>query len=624
MRRKVAIIGAGLSGLACAAILARRGFEVDVYEHSHQPGGSSGAFKRGNAIFDVGSAMMFGFGPDGFNPHSLLFNEIEEPISVIEHSSMYRIHFAGQDVVFHADVESFLSALARLFPDDIADIRRFYAYLQHLYSDVVMKDPSLISPSEIPLSEMMGRFFKDPLTQLRIMPLLFSNAASILRRFTASRPVMQFFDKLTSTYCYTTMEETPAIMAVTMFVENHKSGSYYIHGSTQVYVGTLEKAIEKYGGTMHYGCRVVSMEPGGGRIRSARLADGTRIEADYFVYSGTVWNLYQKLLPREEVPAALARKAAAMVPTPSSIVLYATVGREAFPPDIGPIEMLVEDTSSLAESEITLYIPTIDDPSLNEPGFHSILAIGPSFRPWPTPEQQASGNPQILASYECAKKEEAERIIYYLSSYFPDFRKHLKYWEIGSPLTIERYTLKNRGSVAGPKQMIGQDLMRRPHAATRWNNLLLCGESTTMGTGTPAVVVSGLSAANVVLRREGLPECRYFRDRGHVRYLSAPAPPYAQAGFRQRGNLCLWCEEDRCRTACPSAMDIRGIFRRLYSDNVLGARRLLKYTEDGSGRLACLACTDMPCLKACNRTMVLGTAVPIPEVLEELSHISAE
>ncbi|MGB9592487.1 MAG: FAD-dependent oxidoreductase, partial [Candidatus Kryptoniota bacterium] len=84
---------------------------VNVYEHAVQPGGSSGAFKRGTAIFDVGSAMMFGFGPTGFNPHSLLFNEIEESIAVIEHSSMYRIHFAGQEVVFHADVESFLQAL---------------------------------------------------------------------------------------------------------------------------------------------------------------------------------------------------------------------------------------------------------------------------------------------------------------------------------------------------------------------------------------------------------------------------------------------------------------------------------------------------------------------------------
>ncbi|MGB9687038.1 MAG: FAD-dependent oxidoreductase [Rectinema subterraneum] len=481
-----------------------------------------------------------------------------------------------------------------------------------------MKDPSLISPSEIPLMEMLTRFFKDPLTQMKILPLLFNNAASVLRRFTKSIPVMQFFDKLTSTYCYTTMEETPAIMAVTMFVENHRSGSYYIHGSTQIYVGKLEKAIEKYGGSLAYGTDIVALDIDGGSITAARCADGSKIEADYFIYSGTVWNLYQKLLPAGKVPPALLKKAADTVPTPSSIVLYATVKKEAFPQDIGPIEMLVQDTDALTESEITLYIPTIDDPSLNEPGYHSILAIGPSFRTWPSPESLAKGDGMLRAAYEQAKNEEAERIINYLASYFPDFKANLVDWEIGSPVTIERYSLKNKGSVAGPKQMVGQDLMHRQHAETRWKNLLCCGESTTMGTGTPAVVISGLSAADVILRREGLPEYRYFSDKGYVQYLKSPAPAYAGDGLRKIGNLCLWCEHDACRQVCPHDMDIRGMFRRFYSENLEGARNLVKYSADCTDELVCLQCEKKPCVKACRKKAILGEAVPIPEVLAEL------
>lgn len=614
----VAVIGAGLSGLAAAALLAKRGFKVNVLEQAHQPGGSSGAFKRGNAVFDAGSAMMFGFGPTGFNPHTLLFNELEEPIAVIEHASMYRIHFAGQEIVFHADVESFLDALARLFPREIGDIRKFYAYLQDLYDNVIMKDPSLLSPSEIPFEEMLARGMRDPLTQMRILPLLFTSAATLLRRFTTSPDVMHFFDKLTSTYCYTTMEETPAIMAVTMFVENHRSGSYYIQGSTQVYAGKLEKAIEKYGGTMHYGSKVTAFEPEGRTIRAARLADGTRIEADYFIYSGTVWNLYQRLLPRHAVPSSLARKVAASVPTPASIILYATVRREAFPSGTGPVEMLVEDTEALAESEITLYIPTMDDPSLNEPGCHSVLAIGPSFRKWPTPEELASGNPRVREDYEAAKQEEGLRIIEYLNSYFPSFRENLISWEVGSPVTIERYTLKNGGAVAGPRQMMGQELLRRQHASTRWSNLFCCGESTTMGTGTPAVVISGLSAADVILRKEKLPEYRYCNNRGCVQYLRSPAPPYAADWPQSAGNLCLWCEHDTCRQACPWHMDIRGMLRRLYSGNTEGARRLLFHAGGEETSISCSQCRDQPCLRACRRRQVLGTAVPIPEILLQL------
>jgi len=33
--------------------------------------------------------------------------------------------------------------------------------------------------------------------------------------------LLAFFDKLTSTYCYCTIQETPAILSPTMFVDNH-------------------------------------------------------------------------------------------------------------------------------------------------------------------------------------------------------------------------------------------------------------------------------------------------------------------------------------------------------------------------------------------------------------------
>lgn len=56
------VIGAGLSGLTAASLLDKRGLRVAVVEHHRSPGGSCGAFKRGDALFDQGSAMLFGLG----------------------------------------------------------------------------------------------------------------------------------------------------------------------------------------------------------------------------------------------------------------------------------------------------------------------------------------------------------------------------------------------------------------------------------------------------------------------------------------------------------------------------------------------------------------------------------
>ena len=48
--------------------------------------------------------------------------------------------------------------------------------------------------------------------------------------------------------------------------------------------------------------------------------------------------------------------------------------------------------------------------------------------------------------------------------------------------------------------MLGQQMLNRLHARSEWKNLYVCGDSTVMATGAPTVVVSGVGAANVILR----------------------------------------------------------------------------------------------------------------------------
>jgi prolycopene isomerase len=614
--KRVIVIGSGLSGLASAALLSKKGFSVTVIEQNYQPGGSSGAFKKNGNIFDVGSAMMFGFGETGFNPHTFLFNEIQEDIDVVKHDAMYRLHFGGKVITFYNEFESFFDELGKLFPkDEINKIKRFYNYLDNLYSKVVMKDPTLIAPSEIPQKELAQKLRRDPINQLKILFLLSKNATSILKKFTKSKDVIQFFNKITSTYSYTTMDETPAIMAVTMFIENHKSGSYYIHGSTQVYVGKLEKAIEKYGGNLIYGRKVVSLKTMRDGVKEAILDNDEKVSGDYFIYSGTVYNLYSKLLADENVPEKVKHNFESFVRSPSSIVMYAIVDEKSLPKDVMPIEMITQNKETIDETEITLYITTVDDPFLNISGMHNVLAIGPSFRKWPSPADDIYKNPKLRSAYEKMKEEEANRIINYIESHFPGFKSGIQYYEIGTPTTIERYTLKNFGSVAGPKQMMGQELLKRPHASTYLTNLFMCGESTVMGTGTPAVVISGISAADVILRKEGMDEYRYAVDKGFVHTIEKPEVPYPKSEIQKLADMCEWCEMDTCKSACPYSVDIRGIMRRLYVENINGSKKLLKYEND---TLSCFKC-DAQCEKSCRRKSIFKEPVPIRQILTKLN-----
>jgi prolycopene isomerase len=133
------IIGAGLSGLTAASLLAKRGLKVAVIERNFKPGGSCGIFKRNGSTFDQGTAMLYGFGGSGFNPHYFVFNCLEEPIDVIKHDLLYSVNFKGKKIRFFADVDKFVEELANVSPGQRDNLKRFYSDLKKLYDKVMVR-----------------------------------------------------------------------------------------------------------------------------------------------------------------------------------------------------------------------------------------------------------------------------------------------------------------------------------------------------------------------------------------------------------------------------------------------------------------------------------------------------
>ena len=93
-----------------------------------------------------------------------------------------------------------------------------------------------------------------------------------------------------------------------MFVDNHEGGSYYPAGSTLFLPGKLEKVIEENGGDMFPGKEVVSILFNKGRPSGVKLNDESELYAKNIIYSGTVWNLYGKLIERPFASAKLSMK----------------------------------------------------------------------------------------------------------------------------------------------------------------------------------------------------------------------------------------------------------------------------------------------------------------------------
>lgn len=569
MNYDVIIVGGGLSGLTAASLLAKRGFKVAVIDKSYQPGGSCGVFKRGHVTFDQGSAMLYGFGEAGFNAHRFVFNCLEEPIDMIRHDLLYCVNFKGRRIKFWTDIDQFALELADIFPNEKNNIKRFYHDMLKMYRHVMVESPSYNTADETDPNVALKSMIRHPISYLRFLSYLNKSARSLLEKYFSDPELFKFFDKLTSTYCYATVDEAPAVLAAVMFVDNHVGGSYYPAGSTLFLPGKLEKVIEEHSGDLFLEREAVSVLFEQGKPAGVKLDDGCELFAPDIIYSGTVWNLYGKLIDPKDSSEQRRVWAEKQVPTYPSVVLYAVVAKGVIPEGTAPIEMLVGNPDKLDESEVTAYLLSIDDKTLCNEDEHTVVAIGPTFERW---------DMQDHAEYVNKKKREETRLIGVLEKRFPGFEQAVRYAEVATPKTIERYTLKNGGAVAGPKQMLGQHMFRRLHTRTEWDNLFCCGESTVMGTGTPTVTTSGLSAANAVLKKHGKEP--YIHKKDMKNYVSIVDKPFTadrlNRGYDETTRVimgkamrCRLCEHPTCTTE----VDVRGIMRRVAVGNFKGSRK---------------------------------------------------
>ena len=618
-RYHVVVIGSGIGGLTAAALLAKRGLKVLVVEQHHLPGGACTAFRREGITFDAAVGMMFGFGEKGFNPHRFVMNELEEEIEIIPHETLYRMHIFGKTITFWRDFERFFRELAAVFPRQEQELRALYRYLYRLYENMISPNEMIQSPAEMPASAHLKTFLKNPLGVLKLLRMMFQNCEDVVGRFISDPKLLEYFDMLCETYCYCNSTETPAALTATMFVDNHEGGVYYPVGSPQMLSNKLEKSIEKHGGQLVYRHLVNEILIHKKNAYGVRLADGTEILADQVVANATVWNLYGGLIRPRHINPKRLQWARNLVPTMSGFALFLGVDAGAIPPETQPIEMYIENRHDLAAHDITVFLSSLDDPSLCPPGMHALTIIAPCNVKWPRP-----GDPEYQSeAYRQRKAREAEKLLEQVERYLPGLRKHIRVMEIGTPSTIERYTLKNGGAVGGPKQMIGQEMMKRLHAKSEWKNLYFCGDSTVMGIGIVATTASGVGAANMVLRDRKMQEYapRTF-DRQYVKLVKGkawtPAPdptePITISSAIRLARECQLCQEPACRDACPAGIDVPNFLRRVEAGNFPGAVRSMREVNPLAETCGHICPAERMCEKECTRLEFSNRPAPIAEL----------
>ncbi|MDW8010153.1 MAG: NAD(P)-binding protein, partial [Sulfolobales archaeon] len=132
----VIVVGAGVGGLTCGSLLARRGFRVLVLEQHYQVGGYCSSFRRKGFTFNTGVEDVSGLWERG--PVAFLLRELglrKEDLFVKNRAAYV---FKGR-VISAENFEKFLENLLEMFPQEREGIISFLKMLEELTMNAIEK-----------------------------------------------------------------------------------------------------------------------------------------------------------------------------------------------------------------------------------------------------------------------------------------------------------------------------------------------------------------------------------------------------------------------------------------------------------------------------------------------------
>jgi len=500
------IVGAGGGGLSAAARLSQAGKKVLVIEQHDKVGGYMTAFERDDYRFEVSLHAFDGLDPGA--PNHSIFEKLDilDKVKPIRLDPMYRAYYPDFTLEVPADLGDYLKLLKEKFPHESDNIDKFNKTLTN-----IDKSYKAVYPF------MVGEYGKGALGLItnfwRFLPFLKYMDASI-------QDLMDdhFEDqKLQAVICQLTgflgasLDRISGLVFATMWNNYHRDGYYYFEGGSQSVSDALAEVIEENGGKILLDTRVSKIIIKDGMAQGVQTKDGQVYTSRYVVSNADARQTFFKLIGSEHLPEDYLAALKKMEPGITVFMVYLGLDHDyskLFPKNVH--EVILSVGYDTTES----YSYMINGEFEKMP---YAITIYSNVDPTAAPEGKTVLSITILSDYDfkngwyedvsyekydALKTEVAEAAIKRAEILMPGLSDHIEVMEVGSPRTMEHYTSNYRGSIVGWDFPPEQSMMNRLPQETPIDNLYLSGAWTFPGGGQSAVIMSGLLAADKIIKRD--------------------------------------------------------------------------------------------------------------------------
>jgi C-3',4' desaturase CrtD len=496
-KSRVIVIGAGIGGLTAGALLAKRGYEVSVFDRAIVPGGCASTFQRRGFTFDVGATQVAGLEPGGI--HHRIFSELGIELPAATNCDPACAVFLPQEtepIRVWRDRTQWQAERQRQFPGS----EPFWQLMARLFAaswNFQGRDPVLPPRNFGDLWQLTKAIRLDTLITV---PFTLMTVGDALRLYGLDRDkrLKTFLDLQLKLYSQVDAEETALLYAATaLAVSQAPQGLFHLQGSMQILSDRLVEGLEKYGGKlyMRHSIEAIHTEAGkatGVTVKDLKTGKTQEETANEIVANVTVQNLVQLLNVCQQVTVNRYRQRVAKLPEASgAFVIYLGVTREAIPHNCPPHLQFLYDYDGIIGENNSLFV--------------SVSKLGDGR----APEGQAT----IIASsftdtniwwqgdttdYQKIKQAYTDEAIARLGTYFKLTPETIIHQEAATPRTFAKYTGRESGIVGGIGQRVTTFGPFGFATRTPVKHLWLVGDSTHPGEGTAGVSYSALTAVRQI------------------------------------------------------------------------------------------------------------------------------
>ena len=477
MKRKVAVIGSGFSGLVAAADMAKSGHEVILLEKNESPGGRSRKFEVDGFTFDMGPSWYWM--PEVFEQTFNHFGYKTSDFYELKRlDPSYSVFFKERKFDVPADPEELKRKFEELEPGSGEKLQKFLDEAAYKYK--VGMEEFVWKPSH-GLSEFMDMRIVSSLFKLDMLTSL----SSVVRK-QFKHPYIREILEFPVLFLGATPWKIPALYSLM----NHADlslGTWYPMGGMHEVIKGLVKINEDLGVKIVYNSAVTSVITKNKHITSLNTNSG-EYEVDFVINSADYHHFEQQVLDMKD-RAYNEKYWDNRTIAPSSLLFYLGLNEKLgdiphhslfFDEDFKQHAIEIYEKPGWPERPLFyLCAPSVTDPSVapeNCENIFLLMPLAPGLK-----DDQAMHDHYFDIMLDRAEsrlgKKVRDKIVYKRSFCLDDFQKDYNAY---------------KGNAYGLANTLMQTAFLKPKMKNKKiKNLLNCGQLTVPGPGMPPSLISG-------------------------------------------------------------------------------------------------------------------------------------